>query len=622
MSNVLKEELSIQEEEQIKSNINRIISSYRHVWDIYTELLQNSADAILEKHGNNFEKGIIKLEISTDLRQVTISDNGIGIDEDKISKIIVTGKSLKRENNSGKFGFMGFGFTFVAFQTEYLKIESIRNGRKASRTYKNLYKFVYNQGEIPNSDEEENNMLAEEVISESGTIITAVFPKDFPEETVEESLRAAFRIAASEETITAVLRTKTIVGFLDPVFNGKQSFDFELLVNNKKLNVDTGYLTTREIVSDVLNSSKNQFYSISKYEPIVEATKDIPLSGKDQARKAILLDEKIDSASIGTNNSLTARILISATSKTHINQYNQRFKTSDIDGISSDFSIEHGIWLAISGMPIGVCLDTFDHSDYLPYTVIVDIQDEWIRRELDAGRKGISSYRMKQIAEKVYDLLRTNNFLKYRRYVVGGGDSRITNPLYDPKNELRAKLNEKTRFESKFKHKYFPPLEEQEVISLFMELIVTDVLKGYEPKIISGYQVYDGLFDYALNQKDDTEYSNSNQLGIQKSVFDLNGGLLAKEILIEFKIKMEDIYKDINSNKKDLSHIDILVCWDVEFNKRDDFQSKKGDVLQLKDITTNVYYGVTHYLTGARQQPLPIIELKQILKEVIGLTVS
>ncbi|MGB3759956.1 MAG: ATP-binding protein [Rivularia sp. (in: cyanobacteria)] len=142
MSNVLKEELSKQEEEQIKSNINRIISSYRHVWDIYTELLQNSADAILEKHSNNFEKGIIKLEINTDSRQIMISDNGIGIDEDKISKIIVTGKSLKRENNSGKFGFMGFGFTFIAFQTEYLKIESIRNGRKASRTYKDLYKFV------------------------------------------------------------------------------------------------------------------------------------------------------------------------------------------------------------------------------------------------------------------------------------------------------------------------------------------------------------------------------------------------------------------------------------------------------------------------------------------------
>ncbi|MEO1377769.1 MAG: hypothetical protein AAFW70_26525 [Cyanobacteria bacterium J06635_10] len=170
----------------------------------------------------------------------------------------------------------------------------------------------------------------------------------------------------------------------------------ELLVNNKKLNITTGYLTTREIVSQVLNSSENQFYSRSKYEPIVEATETIALTYRDQARKAILLDEKIHRMSIGARNPLKARILISATSKSHINQYNQRFKSQD--GTSSDFTIEHGIWLAISGMPIGVCLDAFDHSNYLPYTVIVDIQDEWIRRELDAGRKGISAYRMKQIA--------------------------------------------------------------------------------------------------------------------------------------------------------------------------------------------------------------------------------
>lgn len=49
--NLLKEELSKQQTSQIRSNIERIISSYRHVWDIYTELLQNSADAIIEKFG-------------------------------------------------------------------------------------------------------------------------------------------------------------------------------------------------------------------------------------------------------------------------------------------------------------------------------------------------------------------------------------------------------------------------------------------------------------------------------------------------------------------------------------------------------------------------------------------
>jgi hypothetical protein len=614
MTNVLREELSRQEEEQIKSNIDRIISSYRHVWDIYTELLQNSADALLEKYGDRFDRGTIKLEINTGSREIIISDNGVGIEEDNISRIIVTGKSLKREKNCGKFGFMGYGFTFVAFQTEYLKIESVKNGHKASRTYRDLYKFVYDNGEVPNSYEEENNIEPKNVTEESGTVIKAKFPQSFPEETVEESLAAAFRIATSKETMSAVLRTKTIVGFLDPVFDEGKCFNFSLIIDNNKIDAKTGYLTTREIVSDVLNSSQNQFYNRELYESLVNATEQLPRSSKDQARKAILLEEKIKNVLIGTRNPLKARVLISATSKTHINHYNERFKGQE--GLSSDFAIDHGLWLSICGMPIGVCLDAFDKSDYLPYTVIVDIQDEWIRRELDAGRKGISAYRMNQIAEKVYELLRTSNFIKYRRYVVGGGDSRLTNPLYDPKKELRDKLVEKKRFDSVLVHKYFPPLEEQEVISLFFELIVKDILKGYKPVILSGYQVYDGLFNYALKQADDTEYSNSNKLGIRKNIFVSNDGLLSKEILIEFKKSLNDVYKDIDTNRKDLSHIDILVCWDVNFDNRAKLQGDRGDILQEKDITMNVYYGVTHQLIGGgRQQPLPIIELKKILQE-------
>ena len=103
--NILKEELSKQQISQIRSNIERIISSYRHIWDIYTELLQNSADAIIEKFGEDkIEQGRIELEINTEQREIIITDNGIGIEESEISKILVNGKSLKREKNTGKFG--------------------------------------------------------------------------------------------------------------------------------------------------------------------------------------------------------------------------------------------------------------------------------------------------------------------------------------------------------------------------------------------------------------------------------------------------------------------------------------------------------------------------------------
>lgn len=618
MSNVLKEELSKQESSQIRSNIERIISSYRHIWDIYTELLQNSADAIIEQFGEeNISQGKIVLEISPDERIITIIDNGVGIEESAISKILVTGKSLKRERDAGKFGFMGYGFTFVAFQSEYLQIESIKNRKKASRTYKNLYKFVYSGSDIPNSEEEDSGEQAKDVDENNGTRITLKFPLKFPEEVVEESLAATFRIAKSDKTIIAVLRTQSIVGILDTVFNAGSCFEFSLSISGRIVPVKTGYLTIREVVKSVLNSELQFYDRLTQYEKFVEGTENLPTNLKDQARKAIVLDETIDDIKIGTINPLHARIFISATSKSHINQYNDQFRNED--GISYDFALEHGLWLSICGMPIGVCLDPFEHSNYLPYTVIVDIKDMSVRKELDAGRKGISAYRMKQIAETVLEILKQRNFIKYRRYIVGGGDSRINNPLYDPKEELTRISNSKKWFDSILTQKYFPPVEEQEVISLFVELIAQKILRGYYLKVLSGYQVYDGLYEYRLDQTGEVEYSENNNLGIHKNIFNANGKSLKKEILIEFKRELDSIYKDISSNKKDISHIDILVVWDVNFKDKEKLQRDKGDILTEKDITTNVFYGVTHQLFGgSRQQPLPIIELKKILEIVFN----
>ncbi len=625
ISNKLKSELSTQKEEEIKSNIERIISSYRHVWDVFCELLQNSADAIFEKFPYSaLNQGNIRLEIFTNERKIIIKDNGVGIEEEDISKILATGKSLKREQKKGKFGFMGYGFTFIAFQSSYLRIESVRNGKKASRTYEDLYKFVFEDGEIPNSFEEEQNIMSQDSQDDSGTTVTIAFPTEFPNETVENSLASAFRIATNHDAMKAVVRTQTVIGYLDPVFNGSEFLNFELLVDEENFNCATGYLTIREIVKKHLNDNEDRFYNISDYEnSIIKLTNDHPRIMQEQIRKAVLLDEKIDDIQIGTRNPLNVRFWIFATSKLHINQFNERFFNKETN--SYDFEIKHGVWLAIAGMPLSVCLDHFEHSNYLPFTVVADIKDEAIRNDLDAGRKGISEYRMKQIADKAKEILSSHNFIRYRKYVVGGSsDSRISSPFYEPKKDLEEKLNEKTRYNSNLKHKFFPPIEEQEVISLFIELMATDYLKGYTPKILSGYQVYDGLFGYYLDNSPESQYSNDNKLGIRAETFQRYGGNFSAEILIEFKKDLKSIYTDIDKNKKNLEHINLLVCWDTNFQDRNKiYHQNRGDTLTEKDSIANVFYGVTHQLIGAnRQQPLPIIELKKVLELTIGYSVT
>jgi len=614
MSNELKDQLSIQEISNTRSNIERIITSYRHVWDIYAELLQNSADAILEEFGeDNLSSGNIKLNIYPQDRKLVIRDNGIGLKEEELSKILVNGASLKRERDQGKYGFMGYGFTYVAFQTKYLQITSVKDGQKATRTYIDLYKFIYEDTDVPASLEEENATGGLPSKEASGTEVILEFPACFPDSAVEENLDATFRIGSDKETITAVLKTQTIIGIIDPLFTNNDVFRFELTIDNENVPIEPGFLTTREICKDVLNT-ETQFYDRLAYEKWIQETEQLPINIKDQARRAILIEEKIPDISIGERSPFECRILISATSKNNINTYNQRFPIDESQ--SYDFSLSHGSWLSICGMPLGICIDPFDHSNYLPYTVIVDIKTDTIRRELDAGRKGISTYRINQIKKSVIKLLQDHNFIRYRKYIVGGSDTtRIQNPLYNPRTELNSKISGKTSNKGLY-NSLAPPIEEQEVITLFTELCVRDVIKGYKQLVLSGYEVYDGLFDYTLKKDEDCIYSDSNTLGISEGVFLANDNLLKKEILIEFKKDLFSIYSDIEENKKDLNHIDILVCWDVDYDNRERITEEKGDTLQVKDITANVYHGVTHFLLVAnRQNALPVIELKKVLQD-------
>jgi hypothetical protein len=94
---------------------------------------------------------------------------------------------------------------------------------------------------------------------------------------------------------------------------------------------------------------------------------------------------------------------------------------------------------------------------------------------------------------------------------------------------------------------------------------------------------------------------------------------LKKDIFVEFKQDLRRLFRDVSNKKKDITHIDILICWDVDFKSRESFQKETGYILKEKNIANNIYYGVTHELNATgRQQPLAIIELKKILELTFG----
>lgn len=613
--------------EQLVSNIERIVSSYRHPWDIYTELLQNSVDAVIEEYGYaNIDSGNIKLEVFPDEYKIVLTDNGCGIESKDISRILFVGESLKRKKKTGKYGFMGFGLTFVAFQTKKLIIESTHNKKLGKRTYTDLYKFIYESGDLPESEEEKNKSdLSKKTSSDNGTKITLLFPNNIKNLSRANDFDLAFKYAKNHEVFSSLLRTKTAIGFIDSIFNPKAKvFNFELYIDNVRCEVKPEHLTYQEILQKIYPTEK-RFYNINtEYPNQIKSAEKLPKETKAKYTHAFLLHGAYENIQIGEREPIKARFIIYALSKKHIGKYNNFLYKNDDTSIyqnSSLFKIDNGVWLAINGIPTGIRLDSYDHPNFLPFTVIADIQDDYISKELDAGRKGISELRKQQIVQKAKEFLDKENFLKYRTNVLnenispGKGRGLTTLSGTNPVSDMIKKAKEKD-IETKYKNKYFPPLSEQDVIALFIELIVLDEIKGYYLKMLSSNATYDGLFDYNIERSPDVILTDDNYLGISEDIFISEGisEINKEDIIIEFKYKLSSIFSDLDQKRKKISDIDILVCWDTN---NDSKLEEYGYYITQKDHIDTIFYGVTHDVVGS-EGTLKVIELKTVCKNLMN----
>lgn len=614
--NILREYFGKISEEQIKSNIRRIIASYRNVWDILVEVIQNSADAIIDKYGfEKIELGKIIIKIDTMKRKLLIEDNGCGISYENLSKILVTGASLKREGNKGRYGFMGFGLTFVAFQSKLIRIESTCDGLKHSATYKDLYKVVFEENEIPMSEEEKSCKKPIRDGLDSMTKIEIEFPDNISENSLNDNLNLLFKFCRNKELIEYIIRTRTAVGLLDTIFEDKKNFMFDFYVDEKKYDIDNTFFTNKELVQRLYPDDKRIYDIEGDYKSIIEISKSMPEYQQRAARSSLLLNTIVKDVTIGTRDPMKANLYIEGTSKENLNEY---CKDIEIDGKNVDeyggFKIQNGIWLAINGLPTGIQIDKLDHGTFLPYTCIVDIIDSNLKSELDAGRKGITDYKVKLIKDAVKNIMADKKFIEYRPYLLQV-DTRVTNPFYDARNEYDSIFIKKNlRNIMKF-NKYLPPNEEQEVISILIELVSNGILKGYSCKALSSYQVYDAYFNYSISKdQSGIGYSLENPIGISNNIFSKFGTSLNKDIIVEFKRDFECIYKDINKNIKDFSQIDLLICWDSNYSKRNEIRKKTGDQIVEVSPKDRYFYGTTHEVITKRQNPLPIIELKKIVE--------
>ncbi|MBK8611859.1 MAG: ATP-binding protein [Chitinophagaceae bacterium] len=103
-----------------KREIKNILGSYVGWYDPFCELIQNALDSIEERAANedNYEP-TIWIGINIKNNSLSVTDNGIGLDEDKFQKFLCPDISFK----SGKTrGHKGVGATYLAYGFNYIQV--------------------------------------------------------------------------------------------------------------------------------------------------------------------------------------------------------------------------------------------------------------------------------------------------------------------------------------------------------------------------------------------------------------------------------------------------------------------------------------------------------------------
>lgn len=113
---------------EFRRTLKNLFDSYHDTeMDILREIIQNSVDAIEDRFSNverYSEEPEILLEIEKNNSTIKISDNGIGIIDEQISRLGRPSNTSKIEGQ--KRGYKGVGLSYVVWQTDLFRFATKR----------------------------------------------------------------------------------------------------------------------------------------------------------------------------------------------------------------------------------------------------------------------------------------------------------------------------------------------------------------------------------------------------------------------------------------------------------------------------------------------------------------
>lgn len=609
-----------------RRTINGILASYNSNYDILSEILQNSVDAVEDAlHSEPDTQQSITVTVNLKDNQLSVLDTGVGMSPEECVSAFAPHVSFKDDERRRRYktayrGFKGVGLTFIAYGTNNIQLHSKTDKTTFSGKMSMACDWV--RGKSGTQPEIVDDKMSPNLSNLShGTYINVQLSSSTKPKRLS-------MLANDFKSWEVILRTRTALG---QIRFGGESAKF---VSNLTLVDQSGKIISNEIDSSflyphIVKRPKGQaVFRFKNLTDHYEKYPNQPPRPEDKRQDGIYFywtPEDIVKSFVSEEKDVYSTVVLEHKMRLYCFLPYARTLFKDIDEITTGRRdrnyMRPGLIIGLNGQRLA---DYFDFKptryESLAQNIFIVVSLEGA--EPDQGRKTLKDEDM-EAAQRA-----ANRALQYaaqqRDFLRPPND----NPSAEQIENERSHDDWKHNVIDHFRNNKLPtskiplksvPLTEQDVVAAFNQICAAGFLPGVEIFATSSSHTYDGLIRFSISKKNDALLYNEedgNLLGLSPYIIgdiDSKKPFETKYLTIEFKSSLDNLISDIESKTtvKDFRSIDILVCWSSVASS---FRGYEIIEIGPDNIDERRYPGVTHILTRLEDESkIAVIQIKDVI---------
>lgn len=609
LTEILTEEVKIA---TIKREIRNILKSYTGWYDPFSEIIQNSLDAL--QHRKKIEATFdpnLWVEINLQDNSICITDNGIGFSEDKFHTFLAPFRSFKDQSDRGNKGvgatYLGYGFNFLQAGTktpEYTFVGNFQNGREwAEDDSGNVTRPKISRADPIHAEFNSIDRGSTICLKLTGAKIR---PKDL----------IGFGAKTAEQW-DKILRIKTPLGgiyFSHPPIQVKCHI---------RVIDENGNITTNENGKCEYIFPHIELIPSKSLKEIRMEQKKLMTGGKDGSKlpsQFMRLNGVYNYWDYNDIDTPEFSGRFTAQQKELAKQFNVKFYgffgystnlwdyyNDKVIGLPEGTRVlNSGLQIATNGMPQGDLIQ-IPLTKNIGYQRVAHVVVHFEKAEPDLGRKGFQP-ELTSLAKKIASSTITN-FLVWRKCLRkdSGAPPNITEDqsIYE---WIKAQESHEKTNPLKINNREFflpllepaltsEPLNEQDVVALFNQLLAGGVIRGIKVLSTSQSEQYDGIFKYYLNEPFTNHIFNKerNPLGVEPSK--ATTPFISSPKILEYKYSFDGLIEDIIKEEKNETQISLFVAWEMGNKWKGRYEIVP--LLHHDNLHHRFFHGGTHIILDA-----------------------